>query len=180
MRKWLQDTYIYIYKPCQNNKKNRTSCLGGNRSGHHNRPLHCLSFFELWFPITPLISSHFSICLLYTKTVIEKNILHYRFVDYEKSWHIVPATQDYTDIFILFPCWPSFPLFYPNSIYCWTCSRPDMAEILLAGRFVLFNRNTTGVTSGAGTANLFGAPEFTPGFYWASCCSNFSFLCNVL
>jgi hypothetical protein len=29
---------------------------------------------------------------------------------------------------------------------------------------VSFNSNTMGVTSGAGTANLYGAPEFIPGF----------------
>jgi hypothetical protein len=29
--------------------------------------------------------------------------------------------------------------------------------------FVLFNSNTTGVTSGAGTVNPSGAPEFTSG-----------------
>ena len=33
--------------------------------------------------------------------------------------------------------------------------------------------NMTGATNGAGTAYPFGAPEFTPGFWWA-------FLCNVL
>jgi hypothetical protein len=35
--------HIYIYKPCQNNKKNRTSCLGGNRSGNHNTELKTTS-----------------------------------------------------------------------------------------------------------------------------------------
>ena len=33
--------------------------------------------------------------------------------------------------------------------------------------------------SGAGTTNLFGAPELTP-FQSSSCCSIFSFLCSVL
>ena len=37
--------------------------------------------------------------------------------------------------------------------------------------------NTTGVTSGAGTAYLSGAHEFTPGFQWGSCNSIFSFIC---
>jgi len=37
--------------------------------------------------------------------------------------------------------------------------------------------NTTGATSGAGTAYPRGTPEFTPGF---SGCSIFSFLCRVL
>ena len=40
--------------------------------------------------------------------------------------------------------------------------------------------NTTGSISGAGTAYPSGAPEFTPGFQWDSCCSIFCFLCNVL
>jgi hypothetical protein len=39
---------------------------------------------------------------------------------------------------------------------------------------------TRRVSCGAGTANPFGTPEFTPGFQWGSCCSIFSFLCNVL
>ena len=34
-----------------------------------------------------------------------------------------------------------------------------------------FNSNTTGVTTGAGTAIPSRAPEFTPGFQWGSCCS---------
>ena len=34
-----------------------------------------------------------------------------------------------------------------------------------------------GATSGAGTACPSGAPGFTPGFYWGSCCSIFSFMC---
>jgi hypothetical protein len=37
--------------------------------------------------------------------------------------------------------------------------------------------NTTGVTSGAGTANSSGAPEFIPSFWWGSCYSIFSFIC---
>ena len=47
--------------------------------------------------------------------------------------------------------------------------------------------NTTRSTSGAGTANTFGAHEFTSGFEWGSCsprlgscCSIFCFLCSVL
>ena len=40
--------------------------------------------------------------------------------------------------------------------------------------------NTTGVTCGADPAYPPGATEFTPEFYWISCCSIFSFLCNVL
>ena len=37
--------------------------------------------------------------------------------------------------------------------------------------------NTTGVTSGAGTAYSSGAPEFIPGFWWGSCYSIFCFMC---
>ena len=37
--------------------------------------------------------------------------------------------------------------------------------------------NTTGATSGAGTANPSGAPEFTSGFQWGSCYLIFSFIC---
>ena len=40
--------------------------------------------------------------------------------------------------------------------------------------------NTTDITSGSGTAYPSGAPEFTPGFQWGSCCSMFRFLCRVL
>ena len=39
--------------------------------------------------------------------------------------------------------------------------------------------NTTGATSGAGTASTSGAPEFTPGFHWGSCYSIFSFMCML-
>jgi hypothetical protein len=39
--------------------------------------------------------------------------------------------------------------------------------------------NTTGATSGAGTAYPSGAPEFTPGFVWGSCYSVFSFICML-
>ena len=40
--------------------------------------------------------------------------------------------------------------------------------------------NTTGATSGAGTAYCSGAHEFTPGFWWGSCHSIFSFMCMVV
>ena len=60
-----------------------------------------------------------------------------------------------------------------------------IAQILLV-MFVSFNNNTKGVTSGTGTANPSGAPEFTPvfieigvvqslGFCVACCRSLFSF-----
>jgi hypothetical protein len=37
--------------------------------------------------------------------------------------------------------------------------------------------NTSGATSGAGTAYPSGAPEFIPGFQWGLCYSIFSFMC---
>jgi hypothetical protein len=40
--------------------------------------------------------------------------------------------------------------------------------------------NTTGVTSGTGTAYPSESTEFSPGFQWVLCRSIFSFLCNVL
>jgi len=40
--------------------------------------------------------------------------------------------------------------------------------------------NITDATRGAGTVYPSEAPEFTPDFYWGSCCSIFSFLCIVL
>ena len=39
--------------------------------------------------------------------------------------------------------------------------------------------NTTGATSGTGTAYPSGAPEFTSGFQWGSCYSIFSFICML-
>ena len=42
---------------------------------------------------------------------------------------------------------------------------------------ILPKRNTTSVTSGTGTAYTSEAPEFTPGFWWGSCYSIFSFIC---
>ena len=46
--------------------------------------------------------------------------------------------------------------------------------------FVSFNSNTTGATSGAGTANPFYTQEFIPGFKYGSCNTIFSFRFNVL
>ena len=46
--------------------------------------------------------------------------------------------------------------------------------------FLSCNSKTTGVTSGGGIDIPSRAPEFTPGYLWGSCCSIFSFLCNVL
>jgi len=43
--------------------------------------------------------------------------------------------------------------------------------------FVSFNNNTTGATSGAGTAYHSGAPGFTPRFLWGLCCSIHSYIC---
>ena len=40
--------------------------------------------------------------------------------------------------------------------------------------------NTTGASVGTGIANSSGASDLSPGFYWASGCSNVSFLCSFL
>ena len=52
----------------------------------------------------------------------------------------------------------------------------------LLSSFMTYHRvcryiNTTDTTSGAGTADPSGAPEFTPGFYWGSRNSSFNFMC---
>ena len=54
-----------------------------------------------------------------------------------------------------------FPVFYSFTTYYRVCSQI----------------NTTGATSGAGTAYPSGVPEFTPGFQWCSCYSIFWSLC---
>ena len=61
---------------------------------------------------------------------------------------------------------------------CSTCRK----HFPVLSSFVTYHRvcsqiNTTGVTSGAGTACPSGAPDFTPGFYWGLCYSIFSFIC---
>ena len=45
--------------------------------------------------------------------------------------------------------------------------------------FLSFNSNTMGVTYESWTTNPSGAPKFTLNFKLASCCSIFSFLCDV-
>ena len=40
--------------------------------------------------------------------------------------------------------------------------------------------NTMGATFGAGTPYPSGSPKFITSFWWGSCCSIFSFQCNVL
>ena len=56
--------------------------------------------------------------------------------------------------------------------YCQPVSKmPTITHI----RRVCNQINTTGATSGAGTAYLSGTPEFTPGFQWGSYYSIFSF-----
>ena len=59
-----------------------------------------------------------------------------------------------------------------------TCRR----HFLVLSSFTTYHRvcnsiNTTGATSGAGTAYPSGASTFIPGFYWGSCYSIFSFMC---
>ena len=47
-------------------------------------------------------------------------------------------------------------------IYAYWCATRFPCQVM----FVSFNSNTTGVTSGAGTANLYGSPGLTAGFSW--------------
>ena len=56
------------------------------------------------------------------------------------------------------------------------------SDTLFLSSFATYHRvcnqiNMTGSTSGAGTAYLSGAPEFTPEFQYGSCYSIFSFIC---
>ena len=76
--------------------------------------------------------------------------------------------------FIYYRVYVLFMLFV--FIYVYWCPTRFIYQML----FVSFNSNTTVVTRGAGTADPSGAPEFTPSFWWGSCCSIFYFLCNVL
>ena len=58
--------------------------------------------------------------------------------------------------------------------------KPPIQIVTSTIRIVSFKSNTTGVTWGAGTANLSGAPDCIPGFYCGLCCSIFSFLFNFV
>ena len=67
------------------------------------------------------------------------------------------------------------------------CTRYHIKLLVISSKvlssFMTYHRvctyiNTTGATSGAGTAYPSGAPEFTPGFLWGSCYSIFSFMCT--
>ena len=60
-----------------------------------------------------------------------------------------------------------------------------MFHFLFLFSFMAYHRvcnrsNTTGATSGAGTAHPSGAAKFNPGFERGSCCSISYFLCSVL
>ena len=76
-------------------------------------------------------------------------------------------------------CWNS-----KNFIKTNTCTRSSTCRkhFPVSSSFMTYHRicnyiNTTGATSGTGTAYPFGAPEFTHGFKWSSCYSIFSFMC---
>jgi hypothetical protein len=64
---------------------------------------------------------------------------------------------------------------------CSTCRKhfPVFSSFMTYHRVCNWS-NTTGGTSGEGTAYTSGAPVFTPGIQWGSCYSIFSFMCNVL
>ena len=61
---------------------------------------------------------------------------------------------------------------------CSTCRKhfPVLSSFMTHHR-ICYYINTTGATSGAGTAYPSGAPEFTPDILWGSCYSIFSFIC---
>ena len=61
-------------------------------------------------------------------------------------------------------------------IYVYLCPTRFPYHIM----YVSVNSNTMGFTSGAGTDDHSGPPEFIPSFQWGSCCSIFSFMCSVL
>ena len=63
--------------------------------------------------------------------------------------------------------------------YCYCVCRTFLVvlHLMQSYHWVCNQINTTGVTSGAGTAYPSGAPEFIPGFQWGSCYSIFSFIC---
>ena len=65
-------------------------------------------------------------------------------------------------------------MFYVLSYVLWSPTQfPRKNDVCVVLKY------TTGATSGAGIAYPSGAPEFTPGFWWGSCYSFFSFPCDV-
>ena len=63
---------------------------------------------------------------------------------------------------------------------CSTCHKhPSVISSCITYHRVCNQINTKDATSGTDTSHLSGAPEFTPGFQWGSCCSIFRFLCSV-
>ena len=66
----------------------------------------------------------------------------------------------------------------------WTCFSCSKHFVVLCF-FMTYHRvcnynNTTGANSGSGTTHRSGVHGFIPDFYCGSCCTIFSFLCNVL
>jgi hypothetical protein len=63
---------------------------------------------------------------------------------------------------------------------CSTCRKhfPVLSSFMTYIR-ICNQTNTTGATSGAGTAYPSGASEFTPGFLWGSCYSVICFICML-
>jgi len=55
-----------------------------------------------------------------------------------------------------------------------------LSSLITSNRRIFKQSNATGTANWAGTAYHSEAPQFTPGFYWSSCCSIFSFLCGAL
>ena len=94
--------------------------------------------------------------------------------------------QDVLDICQQWSYWIKTSYWLNWSHHCESCMVTTMTWVTvmeyLYHEFMTYHRvckyiNTTGATSGAGTANPSGALEFTSGFMWGSCYPIFSFIC---
>ena len=63
------------------------------------------------------------------------------------------------------------------SFSIWMNKRFPVLSTIMTYHRVCNKIYTTGATSGTRTAYASGSSEFTPCFYWSSCCSIFSFMC---
>ena len=65
-------------------------------------------------------------------------------------------------------------MFYKRILLIQVYWCPTRFQYMYQKMSMSFNSNKTGITRGAGTTDLFRST------LWVSCCSNFSFLCNIL
>jgi len=97
---------------------------------------------------------------------------------YNTTWTCLSLACDRSSVFINYwniPCLPPINLnfiIYMKCFWKWISS-------FMNYHWVCNKSNTTGATSGPGTAYSSGAPKFTPGFWWGCCCSFFRFLCVI-